>query len=110
MDRQGGTWRLLGSVVYIHRQVNALSFKTTFKIKTRLGVIISQLDAAFRELISSTCPAVLVLFFFTERCSYHMGMYIKRERMFIIHHVVRYSVFLSGASFGNKDVHDYLQG
>ena len=22
VDRQGGTWRLLGSVVYIHRQVN----------------------------------------------------------------------------------------
>ena len=25
VDRQGGTWRLLGSVVYIHRQVSALS-------------------------------------------------------------------------------------
>lgn len=23
VDRQGGTWRLLGSVVYIHRQVSA---------------------------------------------------------------------------------------
>ena len=23
VDRQGGTWRLLGSVVYIHRQVRA---------------------------------------------------------------------------------------
>lgn len=68
MDRQGGTWRLLGSVVYIHRQVNALSFKTALNIKTRLGVIISPLDAAFRELMSSTCPAVLVLVFFTERC------------------------------------------
>ena len=22
VDRQGGTWRLLGSVVYIHRQVS----------------------------------------------------------------------------------------
>lgn len=24
VDRQGGTWRLLGSVVFIHRQVGAL--------------------------------------------------------------------------------------
>ena len=24
VDRQGGTWRLLGSVVYIHRQVSML--------------------------------------------------------------------------------------
>lgn len=24
VDRQGGTWRLLGSVVFIHRQVNFL--------------------------------------------------------------------------------------
>ena len=26
VDRQGGTWRLLGSVVFIHRQVNELCF------------------------------------------------------------------------------------
>lgn len=27
VDRQGGTWRLLGSVVFIHRQVHYFSFK-----------------------------------------------------------------------------------
>ena len=26
VDRQGGTWRLLGSVVFIHRQVNITNF------------------------------------------------------------------------------------
>ena len=26
VDRQGGTWRLLGSVVFIHRQVSHLSY------------------------------------------------------------------------------------
>ncbi len=26
VDRHGGTWRLLGSVVYIHRQVKRMSF------------------------------------------------------------------------------------
>lgn len=26
VDRQGGTWRLLGSVVFIHRQVNYKDF------------------------------------------------------------------------------------
>lgn len=30
VDRQGGTWRLLGSVVFIHRQVIKLSFLITF--------------------------------------------------------------------------------
>lgn len=25
VDRQGGTWRLLGSVVFIHRQVNSIN-------------------------------------------------------------------------------------
>lgn len=31
VDRQGGTWRLLGSVVYIHRQVlKSLKKKTHF--------------------------------------------------------------------------------
>lgn len=27
VDRQGGTWRLLGSVVYIHRQVCIILYK-----------------------------------------------------------------------------------
>lgn len=27
MDRRGGTWKLLGSVVYAHRQVSKLSLK-----------------------------------------------------------------------------------
>ncbi len=26
MDRRGGTWKLLGSVVYAHRQVNQIKF------------------------------------------------------------------------------------
>lgn len=28
VDRQGGTWRLLGSVVYIHRQVRVMRIKS----------------------------------------------------------------------------------
>lgn len=33
VDRQGGTWRLLGSVVYIHRQVLKALHKSKFSIK-----------------------------------------------------------------------------
>ena len=35
VDRQGGTWRLLGSVVYIHRQV-ALLLLLLFAVNTSL--------------------------------------------------------------------------
>ena len=28
MDRRGGTWKLLGSVVYAHRQVNSIIYYT----------------------------------------------------------------------------------
>ena len=37
VDRQGGTWRLLGSVVFIHRQVISLShyYKLNYKKKQK---------------------------------------------------------------------------
>lgn len=35
VDRQGGTWRLLGSVVFIHRQVN---FSSIFLVKLNIPV------------------------------------------------------------------------
>lgn len=31
MDRRGGTWKLLGSVVYAHRQVSYIKRKTTLE-------------------------------------------------------------------------------
>jgi len=37
VDRQGGTWRLLGSVVYIHRQV-ALLLLLLFAVNTSLYI------------------------------------------------------------------------
>ena len=33
VDRQGGTWRLLGSVVFIHRQVGILMIKYKLLLK-----------------------------------------------------------------------------
>lgn len=40
VDRQGGTWRLLGSVVYIHRQVLTTSHKSSFfdSLQILLGI------------------------------------------------------------------------
>lgn len=40
VDRQGGTWRLLGSVVYIHRQVLTTSHKISFfnSLQILLGI------------------------------------------------------------------------
>lgn len=40
VDRQGGTWRLLGSVVYIHRQVikNLNKFEIIMKILNFSGI------------------------------------------------------------------------
>ena len=35
MDRRGGTWKLLGSVVYAHRQV---LFRIHFKMKLRYNI------------------------------------------------------------------------
>jgi hypothetical protein len=32
VDRQAGTWRLLGSVVYVHRQVSFCSYSFSHKI------------------------------------------------------------------------------
>lgn len=40
MDRQGGTWRLLGSVVFIHRQVHFFPSKSTFPLQGELLIII----------------------------------------------------------------------
>ena len=40
VDRQGGTWRLLGSVVYIHRQVcNFLSNPTQYTFPSDIVII-----------------------------------------------------------------------
>lgn len=38
VDRQGGTWRLLGSVVFIHRQVGGWGVKGLGSGSTRHGV------------------------------------------------------------------------
>lgn len=38
VDRQGGTWRLLGSVVFIHRQVSTLSLSSQYVALYRLFI------------------------------------------------------------------------
>ena len=47
VDRQGGTWRLLGSVVFIHRQVSLSTLRN--------GIIIDAKVLIFRTACMQTC-------------------------------------------------------
>ena len=36
VDRQAGTWRLLGSVIYVHRQVTLLIYRQNFELNSKI--------------------------------------------------------------------------
>ena len=54
VDRQGGTWRLLGSVVYIHRQELITTLYIGF-----LGLIFSSYFMYLSEKVRSSCDHML---------------------------------------------------
>lgn len=61
--------------------------------------------------LENWCPQLVLLFlFFLLKDAELPHGNVHKKRMLIIHHIVCYSLFPSRASFGNKDVHDYLQG
>lgn len=105
VDRQGGTWRLLGSVVYIHRQVNTLPFKSTFKIHRSFWLLVS------RKLPSeSLCPHLL-LFFFPLKAEElpHGNVYNERKDVQQSDYAVCSRIFSLQSIIRHKDAHDYLQ-
>ncbi len=57
MDRRGGTWKLLGSVVYAHRQVRFFSYYYYSKKSNRFFLLL------FKELITTIYIGFLVLIF-----------------------------------------------
>jgi len=67
VDRHGGTWRLLGSVVYIHRQVEKISTKNMNNLT---------LFFFFKELITTLYIGFLALIF----CSYLVYIAEKDEK------------------------------
>jgi hypothetical protein len=67
VDRHGGTWRLLGSVVYIHRQVND-EFFSLIKFQFYFS--------PFKELITTLYIGFLALIF----CSYLVYIAEKDEK------------------------------
>lgn len=54
VDRQGGTWRLLGSVVFIHRQVTRITIFSHSFINTLFQELITTLYIGFLGLIFSS--------------------------------------------------------
>ena len=52
VDRQGGTWRMLGSVVYLHRQVSCQIFE--FLVTIFCQELITTLYIGFLGLIFSS--------------------------------------------------------
>lgn len=69
VDRQGGTWRLLGSVVFIHRQVHNLSFKGAFQVQTHQGfwLLLASWRLSARGFMALTHH---VLFFTPKGCRF----------------------------------------
>lgn len=57
MDRRGGTWKLLGSVVYAHRQVNISIIRVTFVL------LIILIYHVLQELITTLYIGFLGLIF-----------------------------------------------
>lgn len=63
MDRRGGTWKLLGSVVYAHRQVSLTFFRLKFKLKKKNCFVLFCFVSIFKELITTMYIGFLGLIF-----------------------------------------------
>lgn len=70
VDRQGGTWRLLGSVVFIHRQVSIyiLTLKTAFFVVSSKRFSRVQYKRVFFIASDSRLVSLIVMLLFLVVC------------------------------------------
>lgn len=64
VDRKGGTWRMLASVVYLHRQVRAIAYyQSSYALYSRLCRILKKSFCLMQEMITTFYIGFLSLIF-----------------------------------------------
>lgn len=106
VDRQGGTWRLLGSVVYIHRQVNTKKnpFKSLVEIRPSCGLLLGSWKIPSENL----CPPAAFFPLKDEKLP-HGNVYNERKDVQQSDYAARSRIFSLRSLSRHKDVGDYLQ-